>query len=64
MVKPTNSVSEPESEIIKKIAAEKECFISVLVKFAETDTPLYLPVDLVAGILSDAAAAAEQAKCL
>ena len=38
MVKPTNSVSEPESEIIKKIAAEKECFISVLVKFAETDT--------------------------
>ena len=40
MVKPTNSVSEPESEIIKKIAAEKECFISVVVKFAETDTLL------------------------
>lgn len=43
MVKPTNSVSEPESEIIKKIAAEREYFISVLVKFAETDTLLYLP---------------------
>ena len=29
MVKPTNSVSEPESEIIKKIAAEKEyAFVS------------------------------------
>ena len=64
MVKPTNSVSEPESEIIKKIAAEKECFISVLVKFAETDTLLYLPDDLDAGILRDAAAAVEQANLL
>lgn len=63
MVKPTNSVSEPESEIIKKIAAEKECFISVLVKFAETDTLLYLPDDLDAGILRDAAAV-EQANLL
>lgn len=64
MVKPTNSVSEPESEIIKKIAAEKECFISVLVRFAETDTLLYLPDDLDAGILRDAAAAVEQANLL
>lgn len=64
MVKPTNSVSEPESEIIKKIAAEKGCFISVLVKFAETDTLLYLPDDLDAGILRDAAAAVEQANLL
>lgn len=64
MVKPTNSVSEPESEIIKKIAAEREYFISVLVKFAETDTLLYLPDDLDAGILRDAAVAIERVNLL
>ena len=64
MVMLNSSTFSLEAEIIKKIAEEREYFISVLAEFAETDTLLYLPDNLAINILEDAVIAIDQTNAL
>ena len=64
MVMLNSSMFGVEAEIIKKIAGEREYFISVLADFAETDTLLYLPDNLAINTLKDAMTAIGQANVL